>query len=167
MAMSGDFLVDLVDVVDFKKLVVEVVRDIEGRIGVILSEIIPELVERIEERYEIGGRYDDYELKVSLPLWWFKIIRLQYGLWKAPSEYYERIFEEIDRRMLPWQDESEEIFDNRFLQVVKEVVEEERRKMLWAPTVEESEQIDKNFEVASERIREIKRKYRWLQEIYR
>lgn len=119
----------------------------ENRVLDILYKVVPGIVEEANQ-----GIWDDYYLKTEILELWLKASLLNYGLAHGASEeFLEQFFEKINKRMRPYRDEDISSFDKRYVETVKDLIKEERRRFLWEPFFD-NEMIDKQFVYACDRM---------------
>ena len=155
------------DLAGLKKTIAKERRNQIGRIESLRFNVLPRLVGETQMKYEQTGYYRDDHLKITLPNLWFHMVKLEYGIW-LPVSYEElrRFSDEINRRIKPHKRQSELVFDRIFFQTVKQIIGEERERILWHPMYNDPDGVDKDFEIAFFGIMEIKEAYLETQKIY-
>lgn len=120
---------------------------------------LSEITSSVQNLYYHQRQYNDKLLKVSLVKMWLIALRLEHGIVELPSkEYYSTIFKEIDKRAVPYWSGDIVAFDKKHLDVVKEIVEEERAKLKDKAIYgkECQDRTDKHFKDTYKKILEIK-----------
>lgn len=114
------------------------------------------IMEGVRSDYHHFNKYNDYFLKVSLPKLWFTAENVGKGIHEHPStEFYRSVFKRIDEKTTPYKGEGWQVFDEKHLEAIKEVLEEERS----GETNDITQKIDDFFENNYRDILDIKTQY--------